>query len=213
MYPPRPWASTAENNSPTRFRQRSPPRTPLCPGPPPRRSSHVSPKTSSVASRKPPGLSRGAIAAKADALHEELGRATVERRVKELESEARVRALRPPPSRRRFVLLLAAATVTVGIPTAIYVTQLLTPAPPGPAPAPTRSAPLPPSPEELRNIAFDDWAHHRWEACLEHLDAARQADPAGDLAPAIQRIRQDAEYALTAARADGGPPRDKPPLR
>ncbi len=73
---------------------------------------------------------------------------------------------------------------------------------PGPDPTTepsTRPPPIAPrvaEAGELRKKALQDCDQSRWQPCLEALDKAKELDPAGDTAPAVQEARKKADDAL-----------------
>ncbi len=89
------------------------------------------------------------------------------------------------------------------------------------APLPPReTAPLPsivpaPSPEQrandLRELAFDDCAHDRWQTCVDRLDEAKGLDPAGDTTERVQNARKAATKALAPQPSTPPAPTSAPP--
>jgi DNA-directed RNA polymerase specialized sigma24 family protein len=77
-------------------------------------------------------------------------------------------------------------------------------------PEPTYAPTAPERAATLRLRARDECEDAQWKKCVDDLDGARDLDPAGDSAPAIQDLRQQANDALAPAPTHTS---DKPPVR
>jgi len=104
----------------------------------------------------------------------------------------------PPP----MVVLLGTAAVAAAAGAAIYAAthpapeHTTTPAPPTTTAAPTFVPSVGPPDlvvaADVRRQAGGDCDAQQWDDCLAHLDQARAADPAGDDAPAVKKLRDRA---------------------
>jgi hypothetical protein len=165
------------------------------------------------------GLDPKAERERGEQLAEEARRGLVQLRARELESEARARALARPSSivrrfPRRTMIAFAAAAAAAGLFAATR--WILAPAPMArnvPEPEPTTSAPVPagPSADELRGRAVEACNQFLWQRCLDFLDEAARVDPASDERPEVKKLRALAWDRMTPQEA--GPPNDKPPRR
>jgi hypothetical protein len=105
---------------------------------------------------------------------------------------------------RTALVLLAAATAAAAAGGLAYSALHRSPAPPAPSPQPSPSpVPVPPAvpdlvaASDLRQKAAAACEAQRWDDCLADLDRARALDPAGDDAPPVKSLR---DQALTGIR-------------
>ncbi len=119
--------------------------------------------------------------------------------------------LAPRRRRPRTTLFLLAAATTAAAAGGLAYSALHHPTPPSPspepspAPSPSAPAPPPPSPElvaaaELRQKAIAACDAEQWTTCLADLDQARALDPAGDDAPDVKAMREQARRGTQKGR-------------